>query len=38
MVRDTLIVAQESLLNVYRCRFNVDTQVVPNGCIQGNPA
>ncbi len=30
--RDTLIAAQESLLNEYRCLFNVDTQLVPNGC------
>lgn len=28
----TLIVAQESLLNDYRCLFDVDTQLVPNGC------
>ncbi len=31
-VRDQLISDQENLLNVYRCRFNVDTQLVPNGC------
>ena len=31
-VRDELVAAQESLLNVYRCRFNIDTQVVPDGC------
>ena len=30
--RDELIAAQESLLNDYRCLFNVDTQLVPNGC------
>ena len=30
--RDTLIAAQEALLNDYRCLFNVDTQLVPNGC------
>ena len=36
--RNELIAAQESLLNVYRCRFNVDTQVVPNGCVDGQPA
>ena len=30
--RDTLIAAQESLLNDYRCRFDIDTQLVPNGC------
>ena len=28
----TLIVAQESLLNDYRCLFDIDTQLVPNGC------
>lgn len=32
--RDTLIAAQEALLNDYRCLFNVDTQLVPNGCPQ----
>lgn len=36
--RDELIFAQESLLNVYRCRFNVDTQVVPGDCADGEPA
>ena len=30
--RDELISAQESLLNAYRCRFNIDTHIVPNGC------
>lgn len=30
--QETLIVAQESLLNEYRCRFDIDTQLVPNGC------
>ena len=30
--RDQLIAAQEDLLNVYRCQFNVDTQLVPGGC------
>jgi len=35
--RNELIAAQESLLNVYRCRFNVDTEVVPDGCIDGQP-
>ena len=34
--RDGLIVAQESLLNVYRCRFNIDTQIVPGGCPDGS--
>lgn len=36
--RDSLIAAQESLLNVYRCRFGIDTQVVPGGCRGGQPA
>ena len=31
-VRDNLIANQESLLNTYRCQFNIDTQVVPGGC------
>ena len=30
--QQTLIVAQESLLNDYRCLFDIDTQLVPNGC------
>ncbi len=30
--RDLLIQNQENLLNVYRCRFGVDTQLVQNGC------
>ena len=37
-VRDSLIAAQEALLNVYRCRFDIDTQVVPGGCVEGIPA
>ena len=36
--RDNLITNQESLLNTYRCLFNVDTQIVPGGCIDGKPA
>ena len=32
LVRDDLIARQEALLNVYRCRFNIDTQLVPGGC------
>ena len=36
--RDRLIADQEALLNVYRCMFNVDTQVVPGGCSNGAPA
>ncbi|MDE0217405.1 MAG: hypothetical protein OXN79_12640, partial [bacterium] len=37
-VRDQLIADQEALLSVYRCRFNIDTQLVPTGCLDGNPA
>lgn len=36
--RDELIFAQESLLNVYRCRFDIDVQIVPGGCVDGVPA
>ncbi|MCQ3808959.1 MAG: hypothetical protein KTV68_00235 [Acidimicrobiia bacterium] len=36
--RDTLIGAQESLMNVYRCQFGVDVDVVPGGCSNGKPA
>ncbi len=35
--RDKLIASQESLLNVYRCLFDVDTQIVPSGCLAGKP-
>ncbi len=35
--RDELIAAQEALLNVYRCLFDVDTQIVPGGCADGVP-
>lgn len=31
-VRDGLIQRQEALLNIYRCRFNIDTEIVPGGC------
>jgi len=31
-IRDQLVMAQESLLNTYRCLFNVDTEIVPDGC------
>ncbi len=31
-VRDGLIRDQEALLNVYRCRFDIDTGLVPGGC------
>ena len=30
--RDSLIDAQETLLNTYRCQHNIDTQLVPGGC------
>jgi len=36
--RDILIWTQETLLNTYRCRFDIDTQIVPGGCIDGIPA
>lgn len=35
--RDQLITEQENLLNAYRCRFGVDTQIVPRGCAEGTP-
>lgn len=31
-VRDQLITDQEALLNVYRCQFSIDTELVPAGC------
>ena len=34
-VRDRLVAQQEALLNVYRCRFGIDVQVVPGGCAGG---
>ena len=37
-VRDNLIAAQETLLNVYRCRFGVDVGAVPGGCDDGLPS
>ena len=37
-IRDMLIANQESLLNAYRCLFDVDTHVVPGGCPGGKPA
>ena len=36
--RNNLIAAQESLLNTYRCLFNIDIGVVPGGCVDGQPA
>ena len=35
--RDNLIAAQETLLNVYRCRFGVDLLAVRGGCTGGWP-
>ena len=37
-VRDRLVADQEALLNVYRCMFDVDVEVVPGGCANGAPA
>lgn len=34
---DKLIVEQEELLHAYRCRFDVDVQLVPGGCRNGMP-
>ncbi|WP_419930291.1 RCC1 domain-containing protein [Candidatus Poriferisocius sp.] len=36
-VRDMLIQNQEALLNLYRCQFDVDTQLVPGGCSERAP-
>ena len=36
--RNELIANQEALLNVYRCLFNIDTQIVPDGCTDEKPA
>lgn len=36
-VRVRLAYDQEILLNVYRCKFDVDTEVVPGGCAEGMP-
>lgn len=36
-LRDRLIATQESLLNTYRCQFDIDTHIVPNGCTDGAP-
>ncbi|MCQ3811977.1 MAG: hypothetical protein KTV68_15650, partial [Acidimicrobiia bacterium] len=35
---DQLIAEQENLLNTYRCFFNTDTQTVPGGCTNSQPA
>lgn len=34
---DRLILEQEGLLHVYRCRFDVDIELVPGGCRNGMP-
>lgn len=36
-LRDQLIAAQESLLNAYRCQFDIDTHVVQGGCTDDTP-
>ena len=36
-LRDRLITNQEGVLNAYRCRFDVDTELVTNGCQNGEP-
>ena len=38
VMRDRLVADQETLLNVYRCLFDVDTGAVPGGCVNGEPA
>ena len=35
--RDRLVTAQEALLNAYRCRFDIDTALVPGGCDDSSP-
>ena len=35
--RDRLVTAQEALLNAYRCRFDIDTALVPGGCGGSSP-
>ncbi|WP_419850702.1 trypsin-like peptidase domain-containing protein [Candidatus Poriferisocius sp.] len=35
---DRLIAAQETLLNTYRCQFDIETQKVPDGCQEGTLA
>ncbi len=36
--RDELIRSQEALLNTFRCRFSVDVQLVPDGCLDRSRA
>ena len=35
--RDQLIANQEALLNIYRCRFDIDAHLVPGGCLNESP-
>ncbi len=37
-IRDELIAAQQSLLNSLRCQFEYETQLVPGGCVNGQPS
>ncbi|MCY3577296.1 MAG: hypothetical protein OXH53_08280 [bacterium] len=37
IIRDELIAAQQSMLNALRCQFEFETQLVPGGCIDGQP-
>ncbi|MYG93863.1 MAG: hypothetical protein F4138_02560 [Acidimicrobiia bacterium] len=37
-IRNALIVAQENLLNAYRCNFDIDVHIVLGGCLDGEPA
>ena len=37
-MRDNLIAAQETLLNVYRCQFGIDLSTVRDGCTSGLPS
>ncbi|WP_420638342.1 hypothetical protein [Candidatus Poriferisocius sp.] len=36
-LRDRLVADQENLLNAYRCLFDVDTELVPDGCGEPEP-
>ena len=38
VLRDNLIAAQETLLNVYRCQFGIDLPAVQGGCTNGLPS
>ncbi|MCY4272371.1 MAG: N-acetylmuramoyl-L-alanine amidase [bacterium] len=37
VARDSLIAAQETLLNFFRCQFGLDVEAVPGGCADGYP-